>query len=68
MMSGTMNITEEDVDLICEDLYGSSAFVLVEQKERIIEKVKEKVFWSDQTCEQIENIVRDEFNKNDEII
>jgi hypothetical protein len=60
-----MTITEEEVDSVCVDLYGSSDFVLDEARQRIIEKVAEKVYWAEQTCEQIEDIVRDEFNNNE---
>ena len=62
---GIMTITEKEVNTVCEELFGSSDFVLLEQKERIIEKVAENVFWPNQTCEQIEDIVRDEINNNE---
>lgn len=58
-----MRITEEDVDLFYEELTGNSADeLLLEEKRRIIENVKENVFIPDSTLDQIDDIIRKEID------
>ena len=58
-----MKISEEDVDLFYEELTGNSADeLLLEEKRRIIENVKENVFIPDSTLDQIDDIIRKEID------
>jgi len=58
-----MRITEEDVDIFYEELTGNSADeLLLEEKRRIIENVKENVFIPDSTLDQIDDIIRKEID------
>ena len=58
-----MRITEDDVDIFYEELTGNSADeLLLEEKRRIIENVKENVFIPDSTLDQIDDIIRKEID------
>ncbi len=58
-----MTITEKEVRIFYEDLTGNSGDdLLLEEVERIIEKVDEEVFLPNSTIDEIDTIIKKEIS------
>lgn len=58
-----MTITEKEVRIFYEDLTGNSGDdLLLEEVERIIEKVDEEVFFPNSTIDEIDTIIKKEIS------
>jgi|TARA_Y100000034_G_C6622655_1_gene271489 hypothetical protein len=60
-----MTITEKEVRIFYEDLTGNSGDdLLLEEVERIIEKVNDEVFLPNSTIDEIDSIIKKEISNH----